>query len=465
MSEEKNKVTELKEWRDNVLNKMSPSMCTAKWLQSTVTLYNGFTHSCHHPSPHKISIDAVKEKPSALHNTPIKFYARSEMLQGVQTKECNYCWNIENAGDHISDRTYKSASEWSLSRMKEVVDSGLGENINPASLEIAFENTCNFKCTYCTPEVSSRWMEEINQHGPYDLPKTKMHDLSYLKQIGKFPIRHDEENEYINAFWKWWPDLYPSLDIFRITGGEPLLSSHTWAVFDYIIANPRPDLTLAINTNMGVPRKLLDKLIEYTHKLSGKVKQFIVYTSCEATGKQTEYIRYGMDYNEFVDNCEHFLKNTHPTVWLSFMVTTSILCSSTFQDFLKLVLSLRGQYSSFQNQHRVRMMISYIRYPLFLNIQLLPPDLKAKYAKEWTEFAKSNARPVLKTDNSFYVEEVDQIERLVEFMLHDNDNYAANMADFAAYHAQYDIRRSTSFNETFPELMPFMEDCKKLLIK
>jgi hypothetical protein len=32
----------------------SKTICLAKWLQSTVYLMNGQTHSCHHPTTHKI---------------------------------------------------------------------------------------------------------------------------------------------------------------------------------------------------------------------------------------------------------------------------------------------------------------------------------------------------------------------------------------------------------------------------
>ena len=38
----------LKESKEKI-NKVSPTFCAAKWLQSTILLYNGETHSCHHP--------------------------------------------------------------------------------------------------------------------------------------------------------------------------------------------------------------------------------------------------------------------------------------------------------------------------------------------------------------------------------------------------------------------------------
>lgn len=462
---EQNKMDAKYQYRDLILNKISPTMCTAKWLQTTVTLYNGMTHSCHHPSQHKVQVEAVKANPKALHNTPIKFYAREELLAGKQTKECNYCWNIENLeGDHISDRTYKSMSEWAQPHLQTVLDSGLGENINPTYFEVAFDSTCNFKCTYCSPDFSSKWMEEIQKHGVYQLSEMGLHDLNFMKQIGRFPIRHDEPNDYIDAFWKWWPDLYTSLHTFRITGGEPLLSKHTWRIFDYIIDNPRPELTLAINTNMGVPRKLIEKLVEYSKKLEGKIAQFIVYTSCESTGEQAEYIRYGMNYREFTDNCKYFLENTHPSVWLNFMIAANNLGVTTFRDFLAWIVSLREFHPSYKHQHRVRMMISYIRWPAFLNMRNLPKDIKARYGKELLDLVYANSR-VNDLDNeaTFFAEEVNQVERLVEFMNSRDDQMVKNMKDFALYHAQYDERRNVSFNDTFPELVPFIEECQSLL--
>ena len=465
---ETNKLAGKYTYRDTKLNAVSPTFCLAKWLQTTVTLYNGFTHSCHHPVQHKIEPEAVKKDPKALHNTPIKFYARKEMLEGIQTKECNYCWNIENLPDnHLSDRTYKSDVSWSKPYFDKVVASGLGENINPTYMEVAFENTCNFKCTYCSPDVSSRLMEEIQANGTYELSTMRLHDLNYLKQVGRFPIHRDDPNDYIDAFWKWWPELYQSLEVFRITGGEPLLSKHTWKVLDYIIENPRPDLVLAINTNMGVPRKLIDKLIEYTNKLQGKVKRFEIYTSCEATGPQAEYIRYGMNYAEFIDNCTYFLKSTDDNIWLNFMITTNILSVSTFKPFIQWLLDLRKDVQPDPlktKEHRVRMMFSYIRWPQFLNLRILPDNMKAHYAKEWTDFAASNSKSLdITRSDALFSEEIDQIQRLVEFMESADDDLEKNMKDFAMYHSQYDERRNVSFDETFPELVDFINECHSKL--
>ena len=446
--------------RNEVINKVSPSFCTAKWLQSTIYLWNGFTHSCHHPSSHKVDPKAVELNPKALHNTPIKFVAREDMLKGIQTPECTYCWNIENGeGDHLSDRTYKSTSPWAMDSMDVVLQSGIGENINPTYIEVAFENTCNFKCTYCTSDVSSKWQEEIERHGPYQLSEGTAHDLGWLGQTGRIPIKRDDYNPYVEAFWKWWPELIQTLKVFRITGGEPLLSKHTWRVFDYLIENPRPDLDLAVNTNLNVPRKLIDKLIEYTNKLKGKVKSFEVYTSLEATGPQAEYIRFGMTYDEFTDNCRYFLASTETR--LHFMVATNLLSVTTFDKFLIFVHQLRMEFNITDAENRIPMMIAYVRWPQHLNIRNLTKDIKEHYAPIWLETVNTRTRQADPTKaGRFYLEEIDQVERLIDFMMGTEPLQMKNMKDFFLYHEQYDERRNTNFFEVFPELIPFYEDCR-----
>ena len=101
------------------------------------------------------------------------------------------------------------------------------ENINPPYVEISFSNKCNMRCMYCDVKSSSRWQSEINRHGPY--PTSGMfNNTDWMEEGDMMPIRYDEPNPYIDAFMKWWPDLFKDLHTFRITGGEPLLHKETF---------------------------------------------------------------------------------------------------------------------------------------------------------------------------------------------------------------------------------------------
>jgi organic radical activating enzyme len=435
-----------------MLNQVSPTFCLAKWVTSTTTLYNGMTHSCHHPVQHKIDADAVRINPSMLHNTKQKQTARAEMLQGIQTKECDYCWNIENLGaDHWSDRHYKSANDsmgvWQS--FNEVIADGVGANIAPRYLEIAFENICNFKCSYCSPDVSSRWMEEIQSHGPYKLEPHDHHNLNWLRETGRFPIHHSQPNPYIDAFWKWWPALYRGLHTFRITGGEPLLSKNTWRVLHEIESNPRPDLNFEINTNLGVPEAMVLKLAHKLRDLSNKIGQIVVYTSAESMYEQAEYSRFGMDWNLFKDNVEILLSESGPKVILSFMTTVNVLSVSTFDQFLHWITDLRNQFTLDLEHNRVRFNVSYLRWPLHQSLTILPQETKRAFAASLNQAVrdcsvKSHWVPM-------YLEEQDQVQRLIEFMFSQAPD-PVQQRNFYTFFTEYDRRRGTNFLKTFPEL-------------
>ena len=438
----------------------SCTMCTAKWLQSTVYLMNGFTHSCHHPSSHKIPPTQLQENPTALHNTEYKKLQRAKMLAGERPAECEYCWNIEDLpGDHISDRTYKSTDvRWSMPFLDKIKEAGAEGNINPTYLEVAFENTCNFKCAYCSPEISSKWMEEVKQHGPY--PNSwATGNLDWLEQQDRMPIPNRDPNPYVDAFWEWWPDLYKDLKTFRITGGEPLLSKNTWKVLEYVRDNPRKDLTLAINSNFDVPPHLFDRFMNLFNEIYPQIKDFEVYTSLESHGLQAEYVRYGLNFERFRSNVIDFLSNTPVTAKLSFMVTFNILSASTFKDFLNQILIWRNTFN-IRTVNRVPMMISYLRWPPFMNMQMLPEELKVKYIQEWKDFVGQYQANITDETGKFYLEEFDQISRLGDFMMQESQTAERDMKDFALYFDEYDRRRGTDFNATFPELMEFMDQCR-----
>ena len=156
------------EYRDRVVDSISHSFCGAKWYNATVWLGSGTTASCHHPPAHKIPVSEIKRNYKALHNTDYKKLVREQMLRGERPKECEYCWKIEDLGkDKVSDRVYKSIiyTDEDLQRAK--TEYGSSVDVDLKTLEIAFDATCNFACSYCNPSFSTTWMADVKMNGPY----------------------------------------------------------------------------------------------------------------------------------------------------------------------------------------------------------------------------------------------------------------------------------------------------------
>ena len=448
------------------LDSVSCSMCLAKWTQVTMHLHNGHTHSCHHPAPHFITLEELKDNPHALHNTKHKIEQRKQMLQGKQPDECNYCWNIENLEQgHLSDRHYKSGEDWNEGQLEKIKLKPLDDKFLPTYVEVSFNNTCNFACMYCSPQISSKWMEDVKLQGGYDIGDYEVHNLDYMKKNNLIPILERDENPYIDAFWEIWPELYDNLKVFRITGGEPLLSKHTWRILKYIQDNPNPNLILGINTNLGINDIFIDRLIDICNDLitNNKVKNFELYTSVESVGEQAEYIRDGLDYDKFIFNLNKVTTEIPMLDWKSktvIMATYNLLSIPKFRNLLEWVLEWRTEHGS-NTWKKLWLDISYLTYPDWQSIALANKDMLATMQDDLA-FMKRNKEQLI-GHHGFQDTEISKMQRAVDFAKSNIDkDKTKEMKQFYKFQSAYDIRRNKNLVNTFPEFAEFYNRCKEL---
>lgn len=450
----------------NKLDNVGCGFCLAKWTQVTMHLHNGLTHSCHHPSPHKIPLNELNRTPKALHNTRYKKFRRKEMLEGKRPSECNYCWNIENNSNSFSDRVFKSSEPWSEPFLDEIKDLKWDKDYNPRYVEVNFSNTCNFKCAYCSPTFSSKWLEEVEKFGGYPT-STNFNDLDWIEKSGQMPFKDNDENPYLEAFWEWWPELYNDLHTFRITGGEPLLSKDTWKILEFIsnTETPNRNLNLSINTNLGVPKKLIEKLVTICKKIidENRVNELIIFTSCESWGKQSEYIRFGMKFDEFLENIEFILKEL-PKVTINIMSTFNVMSPFGYDKLIDKVFELKKKY---QNKERywvsaVQLDTSYVRWPEHLSVKLLSDEQKEMILDSAKRAFYYATHEFNHEHYGFSNTEIQKIKRLYDFSISEDKSYDLdkNKEDFVKFVDEYDKRKGTNFLETFPELKELYENVK-----
>ncbi len=448
----------------NSLNKISPSFCAAKWNQVTLHLQTGHTHSCHHPQTHKIPLHEIQNNPSALHNTNFKKLQRKKMLDGIRPTECGYCWLVEDSSpDAISDRTYKSYEPWAQPYIPSMQAMPWDQDVIPTYLEVSFSSVCNLKCSYCSPQVSSKWMEEIERHGPYPT-STKFGNIEWLRHTNAMPIPHKDDNPYVDAFWKWWPEIYTKLMHFRITGGEPLMTKDTFKVLDYVIAHPHSELHLSINSNMCIPDFLLDKFIEKIKIIvnENKVKQFKIFTSCDTHGKQAEYIRDGLDYNKWLSNIRRVLDEV-PGCTFTVMSTYNALSVFSYTKFLEDILKIKKEYSNTATKHSPIMIdIPYLRFPLHQTMFILPSCMLLQI-KSQVDMMYDNLENPNMPFMGFFQFEADKFKRIYELIVNqsDTDTVTQDQKDFILFVDEHDKRRHTNFLETFPEMQELYNTWKK----
>lgn len=441
------------------LDQSSPTMCYAKWQQATIHLQNGMVHCCHHPVPHKISALQVMNTPSALVNTERLQHARQQMLDGVRPPECEYCWNIEDNSDVASDRIQKSAAPWAWKNRERNM---FGLHATPTYLEIDLGNTCNMKCMYCSPEISSLWMEEIKRDGEYKLSNSSLHNLDWLQRSGRMPIPFNNPNPYLTAFWKWFPDVYPQLHTLRITGGEPLLNPGLFKIMKMLDEHPNFDLNFTINTNLMCPSDVWTHFLYWLDKITDKVKSVEIYTSVDTYDWQAEYIRHGLEWHTWAGRLNDLLRE-HRSVFPAIMCTFNVLSMEGFQAFLAWVLSLKVTH---KNEHRVYPIyldFAYLRHPPFLSARILNDHQKYNLDSLY-DFITSNMRinDGLVGPGGFEEMEAVKFKGLMDWVKTTPEDIDTLRRDFCLFIREHDRRRGTKFLEVFPTMAEFWGSCAEL---
>jgi len=433
------------EYKRRVIDIKSASFCAAKWYNATIWLGSGQTTSCHHPLPHAIDAEAIKTNPRAIHNTFRKKEERAMMQRGERPSGCEYCWKIEDMGkDAISDRVYKTVI-YNDGDLDEAFNTNAEQDINLQTLEIAFDRTCQFACSYCNPAFSSTWVKDIRRNGGYtNLVSdgrnhfTHEHDSSQLYTI-------TDVNPYVEAFFQWWEsDLHKTLKELRITGGEPLMSGYTWRLIDWFQENRGKSKTrLAINSNLGFERDKLEKLLDATAGI-----ELDLYTSNESIGRHAIYIRDGLDWAQWCDNVTYLLDSGRLR-GLHVMCTINALCLLSLREFLFNIVNLKRKYG----RDAINFSLNILRFPSFQSPLILPLAIREQYADEL-----SFAYEIIADDVVCHEFELNQLRRLIEYLRSVDSPHSGALSreilqrDFKNFYEQYDQRRGKNFRHTFPQL-------------
>jgi len=439
------------EFKHTALDPLSASFCAAKWYNATIWLGSGQTTSCHHPPAHLVDKDKVSINPRLLHNTDQKKADRAKMIAGERPAGCEYCWKIEDMGrDAVSDRVYKSKI-YPITTLKEAYETPPDQDVNLRTLEIAFDRTCQFACSYCNPAFSSTWVRDIHKNGPYQGLVSDGRNHFTHEHTSSQLYSFNETNPYVEAFFRWWEtDLHRTLQELRITGGEPLMSGYTWKLIDWFKQNQgRSTTRLAINSNLGFDSAKLQEFVTAIESLP----HVELYTSMEAVGTQAEYIRDGLDYAQWLANV-HTLLKSRAVKALHVMCTINALCLASLPQLLDQLMDLKRLYG----RDQVSFTLNILRFPSFQSALVLPEDIRTRYRvvlEEW--LYKNRANPWL------HEHEVNHTQRLIDYLdvvktpHSDTFEMPKLLNDFRQFYSQYDQRRGKNFVSAFSELKEWFE--------
>ena len=271
--------------------------CQLKWSWSTIFLSNGTTSSCH-----RVEWDSIPEN-FDFHNTPEKIKDRELMLESKWPgRGCEYCRNIEESGGQ-SDRI-TNLDTWEFEGPKELEENPNATHVTPRLLEIYFNNTCNLKCTYCSPYFSSLWADENKRFGD-----------------PVFELNKNFETNKQKCF-KWLRDNVNDLYQLNVLGGEPLYQIEFDQLLDVLEECPAPKLTLTFFSNLAVAEDKLISKIDRIEQLVNKrhVKKLEITASLDCWGAEQEFARYPINLKRWEKNFNYLLEKE----WITLVIGSTI---------------------------------------------------------------------------------------------------------------------------------------------
>jgi organic radical activating enzyme len=398
---------------NEIRDKTSQTLCLAKFHESTIWLYESKIASCHHTPFLLTGNDTL-----TFYNPEGRRQQQDSMLTGNKPTECNYCWKLE-AENVISDREKKSLAFKKSLSPEQYLDRNYP--FKPKALELAFQNTCNLACSYCSPSFSTEWENDIRLRGNYENITTDK-KLHYQRGIDhRTPVN-------MVLFWEWFNDIAPELESIRITGGEPLLHEDTFATFAKMI-EVNPNVECVVHTNMCQKPLVVQRFINGISKLNN----VRINISNESAGEVAEFIRDGMVYSEWIRNITEVAK-TKATMSISTTITPISLIALD-QLYLD-IIDIRKETGK-----AIDISINFATYPEFQSLAALTYEEREFYLNKFTKFFEQVNDSLLDTER----QSVPRFLTMLDPKL-THENHTEYRKDSDSFFKQYVIRRNKTIN-------------------
>jgi hypothetical protein len=220
---------------------------------------------------------------------------RRRMMAGETLPECEVCNN-----KLLNTDVYKDYF-WHLFRHKyDQVLSATDPNTGyysgqPVSWDYRFSNLCNFKCRMCGDMLSSAWETEQKTHNMinwadsknnWQLPEVRKKITEFQdQQIEQEFTQAVEEGRVEEVYW---------------VGGEPLMYEQHWRYMQRIIElNNGKNVYARYNTNLS---RVDYRGVNLFRDILQHLRDYQICASLDGTGPIGEYIRTGLDYNQWLEN-------------------------------------------------------------------------------------------------------------------------------------------------------------------
>jgi len=230
---------------------------------------------------------------------------RRRMLAGQTLPECEVC------NDRLLNTDVYRDYFWHLFKHKyddvtAKTDLNGRTSMQPVSWDYRFSNLCNFKCRTCGDMLSSAWETEQQQHNMIDWANKKN---AWMRPDVKQQITTFQETQIEEEFSRAVEE-HRIEEIYWV-GGEPLMYEQHWRYMKRIInLQDGHRVYVRYNTNLSRIRYADTNLFS---DILDHVRDWQICASIDGTGAIGEYIRTGLNYQNWLNNFRQGLTHArHP---------------------------------------------------------------------------------------------------------------------------------------------------------
>ena len=230
---------------------------------------------------------------------------RRRMLAGQTLPECEVC------NDRLLNTDVYRDYFWHLFKHKyddvtAKTDLNGRTSMQPVSWDYRFSNLCNFKCRTCGDMLSSAWETEQRQHNMIDWANKKN---AWMRPDVKQQITTFQETQIEEEFSRAVEE-HRIEEIYWV-GGEPLMYEQHWRYMKRIINLQDGHRVYArYNTNLSRIRYTDTNLFS---DILDHIRDWQICASIDGTGAIGEYIRTGLNYQNWLNNFRQGLTHArHP---------------------------------------------------------------------------------------------------------------------------------------------------------
>ncbi len=219
---------------------------------------------------------------------------RLRMMRGETLPECEVC-NDKLLNTSVYRSYFNNLFGHKYLQAMQETDATGYTTMKPVSWDYRFSNLCNFKCRMCGDMLSSSWESEQRQHNMIDWgnPKNTWMLPEVKKQIESF------QEDQIEAEFSKAVEEHRVEEVYWV-GGEPLMYEQHWRYMSRIVElGDGQNVYARYNTNLS---RVEYKGINLFSDILSRVRDWQICASLDGTGAIGEYIRTGLDYDQWLRN-------------------------------------------------------------------------------------------------------------------------------------------------------------------